>query len=1403
MKTRLHRLLAWLLTAALLITLLPASALAEGWGSVQSNVTSGQQYYVVTFQTEDGVLLRELVRGEGLTLPEAPARAGYEFLRWEAEGEAVAAGMQVDHDMTVTAVYRRIGLVDVEIRYVYDVDGAQNAFSRHKATLAASDLTAGAYEVRSPEYVEVGGEAYWPDRTVVSVTAEDLDFVLAQGGDQLLITVTYAPADIAYTLVTLVGSAEEDRWETLSRASAAGRKGASVEPPVSAGYGELVRLENEVLLQNGQEVRAYYERSAYTLSFDAAGGTAIPSVTGGYGEAVDAGAYVPVRTGYAFVGWQDEEGNEISGTVLLTRDITLRAVWTEAETGYTVVYYREAFQGDETVYEYAESVSGVALTGAVIRADEALVPEDRYPYYEPDEERNLGAETVVLADGSATLPVYYRLKAYELRFDFAAEDALLTSDGESLDAWSMTVRLGEDIAARWPTADEMNRPGYLFRGWTNGGATYVTKRDVVTSQLLPATGETVTYTAMWTQDEAAAQVNYWLQDATGSYVRSEALSQTVSTSSALSAKEIRGFTHQPALDRHEGSVYDFYYDRSRYVFEYYDGGALLGVSEPVLFEADVSVGFDLIPEKADAYRFDGWYADPALTTPYSFSFMPDHHVALYAGWQDPAVTFVTDDGASRQAVSYGQAVGRPSAPAKAYHTFVGWYTAPENGERYDFSRPVTEDVTLYAVFRPNEIVYTVRYLAAETGEALLPERRIVDSSLAAGTAITEQAKLIAGMVPSAAQASLTLSPEEDENVLTFYYSPAPETLRYAVYYRHAETGAQVLPPAERVVSGDTAVVQELAPDAEGLYPAQAVQALTLSGGVNELIFYYHEYQTSAVTVYLLDMDGEPLPGRDAQTTALRLAESFDARLPVSGYTFDHTEGPEIYSVREDSVGETVTVKAYYRKDLTLAPRDLEKTYDGAPLQNDGPNDALATGLREGHSLTLVSFTGSQTEVGSSASGIVDYQIGGTPSGNDYYAITLESGLLTVLPVPVQPTTAPTAAPTVTPTVAPTATPTASPTPVPTAEPTAAPAKARVKAAAPRKAAAAVSAPVTLEGLNVDIPSGHTLELEDDVYRVYRIKDASGNVIGSFTYDESAKRLTITDGSVTLSGETDVSVLVTGNANVTLAGVTITPAKNSPAIKIDPTATCVLTLAEGTENNLTGKGQYAALAVGWASGEQFADLTINGEGTLNATATGIGAGIGGSKSEQGVYGNITIESGIINATGAGRSAGIGSSDNPNDGASHGSYKYSEEKWGTITINGGTITAVGVGNGAGIGGGNHTDSGIIIINDGTINAKGDSGIGSGLGSSGGSDKGPGYYSAYVTINGGNVTAFATNNMGAGIGGGMYSDAYVTITGGTINASVSLSGNAYQGGAGIGGGYQGVGVVVITGGTVTATG
>ncbi len=166
--------------------------------------------------------------------------------------------------------------------------------------------------------------------------------------------------------------------------------------------------------------------------------------------------------------------------------------------------------------------------------------------------------------------------------------------------------------------------------------------------------------------------------------------------------------------------------------------------------------------------------------------------------------------------------------------------------------------------------------------------------------------------------------------------------------------------------------------------------------------------------------------------------------------------------------------------------------------------------------------------------------------------------------------------------------------------------------------------------------------------------------------------TVYDG-VTVTGTLNtvsypVKITIANNATVTLSGINISGVNNEnynwAGITCEGNATIIL--ADGTTNIVKGfHSYYPGIFVPASS-----ILTIDGEGSLNASSNGFGAGIGG-----GYYGAscgfININGGNITATGGRYAAGIGSSHN--NSCSH------------IIISGGTIHATGGDSAAGIGSG----------------------------------------------------------------------------------------------------------------------
>ncbi|MCL2141628.1 MAG: Ig-like domain-containing protein [Methanimicrococcus sp.] len=247
---------------------------------------------------------------------------------------------------------------------------------------------------------------------------------------------------------------------------------------------------------------------------------------------------------------------------------------------------------------------------------------------------------------------------------------------------------------------------------------------------------------------------------------------------------------------------------------------------------------------------------------------------------------------------------------------------------------------------------------------------------------------------------------------------------------------------------------------------------------------------------------------------------------------------------------------------------------------------------------------------------------------------------------------------------------------------------------------------------------------------------------NWTYSGSVFTVT---GDVTITGTTGIGTSSNGNcilvapgvtADITLDNVIIDVTGISHACAFDMTGATVNLILVG--NNILESGESrAGLEV-----PDGAEVTIDGTGSLTATSTHYGAGIGGANSN-----------------------------------------YYESKGGIITINNVTITAIGGDGSAGIGGGLNGNGGIITITDSSINAScslyNGAGIGGGFEGNGG----------IITIINSDINA-SGGIWSAGIGGGGYGNGgTITITGGNINASGG-DGNGYGGGAGIGGGEEGDG-------------
>ena len=114
----------------------------------------------------------------------------------------------------------------------------------------------------------------------------------------------------------------------------------------------------------------------------------------------------------------------------------------------------------------------------------------------------------------------------------------------------------------------------------------------------------------------------------------------------------------------------------------------------------------------EGYSFEGWFTDEELTEPFSEKSVPtDLEITLYAKWEvlvEVTVTYVTNSSSSTssETVYSGETVTRPADPVKEGYTFDDWFIGLSSTP-YDFSTPVTTNITLEARYIPALVAYEV------------------------------------------------------------------------------------------------------------------------------------------------------------------------------------------------------------------------------------------------------------------------------------------------------------------------------------------------------------------------------------------------------------------------------------------------------------------------------------------------------------------------------------------------------------------------------------------------------------------------------------------------------------------------------------------------------------------------
>ncbi|MCO4468649.1 peptidoglycan linked protein (LPXTG motif) [Streptococcus infantarius subsp. infantarius] len=945
---------------------------------------------------------------------------------------------------------------------------------------------------REKDSILTADAIYYPQEAVIELKSGDLAIKDELDGNidgKVTINLQYVPYTAEYTVHYMLKNLTDDDYTEIQSVTNHGVLGSTVRSQVlSYDYATFEKTEATKLTQSqGQNLYVYYTRNSYTLSYNTNGGSYIPYLTGLYESKVSLTDNVPTKTGYTFVGWHEKKDlsdtAKTSGTITLDSDKTLYAEWKANTVNYTINYYKEVYNNAtrKTSYVYDSAVSASGKVGTTVQAGEAPALKTVPTGYKRESAYGMNANSnvTIAADGTSVLKVYYSLIRYTFVFNLNGTLLNVNSYPVGSTSGSMTVNgtsytssqyrisnvvLGQDISSQWPTSvNSVTSWGttYQFKGWYNSsdGIFYVTKRYEVTKDMIEKgmnPNNEKTFVAYWQSGLSLYYVNYYLQDAdnTSVYTNSSYSQSLYRSNDSVSGKDIDGFTLRTTTPvgyynsgyRNDNGYntnnyyYRFYYDRNTYSIDYYYNGSNINTISSIPFEQNInSSTYNYRPERPSGidadYTWGGWYTDAGLTVPYTFDTMPSHNLVLYAKWVAPTfnVTFDLNGGdgvaPTTQEVEKHKTATSVADPSRRYYNFDGWYTAKEGGERYDWSRPVTSDTTLYAHWSLKPLTYTVRYLDSDNkNNQLAADKTVTSPALNYKQVVSESALAITGYHPDASSKSVELDYDADHNIITFYYTKKSAQVSYRVDYVLKDNPTVKVAESKSVtVDGSTISVKESAVTVDKGYLAKQldttpeqlddyyaltdVESLTLtsSSDKNVITFYYVPYDTAHITVNYLDMDGNPIVGQEPLNTTRKKPSQYTVtHKTISGYTYAKSEdsnGDKNKVNYKIDKGDNITINLYYQKDLYIEAVSKEKNYDGIALENSGLTDlkdSYKELLETGDSLTGISFTGSQIDAGSSAVtpkiALVSSSTG--KARNYYYNIIYVAGTLTVKPRPV-------------------------------------------------------------------------------------------------------------------------------------------------------------------------------------------------------------------------------------------------------------------------------------------------------------------------------------------------------------------------------------------------------------------
>ena len=715
----------------------------DKWSPEITKVTGNQEYkatyketknkYTATYINEGKEYHKETLEyGNTIKNVENPTKEGYTFIGWyDINDKKVNHPITVTKNMTLYSKYEinsyKISYYNEGVKYIEDqkINYGENAL---KPNTNPSKI---GYTFK-----------YWS----LKENGEKYEFSTKITKDISL----YAVYEINKYTVTYINEGIEYHKETAEYGSVV----TSIQNPTKEGYTftgwytkDNEKVSYPITVTKNMTLYSKYEINSYKVSYYNEGVKYIEDQQINYGENALKPNTDPSKIGYTFKYWSiKENGEEYEFSTKITKDITLYAVYEINK--YTVTYINEgveyhketAFYGSVITSIQDPTKEGYTFIGWYnennekvthpITVTENITLHSKYEIntytvsfyhnnkkYVEDQKVNYG-ESALKPSIDPTKEDYnfsgWVIKGTNNKYDFTSKvtkNIELESSFTAKPTYTVTFKIGNEeiltenvIEGHKVTSKEAPyKKGYLFDKWySDEGLTIENNFDEKIMNNKTIYGKynenkhTVTYI-----NEGTTYYTEKVLDRFTAKGPSENPSKEGYTFKYFSKDKKVAFDYNAEIT--ENITLYAVYEINKYTVTYINEGSEYH-KEELTYKSKHEKIED--PFKT-GYTFTGWYNENEEKVEYPITVTKD--ITLHSKYEinKYTVTFNDEDRITTKEVNYNNKVEPVINQGKTGYTFKYW-SKEKGGEEYNFNTPVTENMTLYAVYEINK--YTITYI---------------------------------------------------------------------------------------------------------------------------------------------------------------------------------------------------------------------------------------------------------------------------------------------------------------------------------------------------------------------------------------------------------------------------------------------------------------------------------------------------------------------------------------------------------------------------------------------------------------------------------------------------------------------------------------------------------------------